>query len=120
MSEWTIKRGNTAVQVIPITDADGNAITNLAAATEIKFQFKKQETGAALVEKTVVGGGILVNTPTNGNLELTLLPADTTQDIRTYYMGLQIKWGAEVREVDFYVDGFKTEKLKIVQDIVNT
>ncbi len=119
MSEWVIKKGNTAVQDIPIRDADENLITDLGAATEIKFQIKRQETGVALVEKTA-GAGIQVDVPDTGYLRLTLLATDTNQTPRLYYMGLQIKWGVEVREVILKVDDFETEKLRIIQDIVNT
>jgi len=99
MSEWTIKKGNTA--------------------TEIKFHIKLLETGAALVEKTV-GAGIEVDTPSEGYLRLTLSAEDTDQIPKGYYMGLQIKWAAEVREVILKVDGIETEKFLITQDIVNT
>lgn len=120
MSEWTIKKGNTAVQDILIKDEDGTTVTTLATATEIKFHIKELETGVALVEKTV-GDGIEVDTPSEGYLRLTLLPADTNQTPKTYYMGLQIKWGAaNVKEVILKVDGIATEKLTIAQDIVNT
>ena len=119
MSEWIIKKGNTAVQDIPIKDKDGALVANLAAASEIKFQIKLLETGAALVEKTV-GAGIEVNTPSAGYLRLTLSATNTNQIPKTYYMGLQITWGTEVREVILKVDSIETEKLKIIQDVVNT
>jgi len=119
MSEWVIKKGNTAVQDIPIRDEDGVLVANLGAATEIKFQIKLLETGAALVEKTEVAG-IEVDTPSEGYLRLTLSATDTNQTPKIYYMGLQIKWGAEIREVILKVDNTETEKLKIIQDIVNT
>jgi len=119
MSEWIIKKGNTAVQDIPIKDEDGNLIQNLATVTEIKFQIKETKTGAALVEKTA-GSGIEVNTPSTGYLRLTLSASDTKLTPKTYYMGLQIEWGAEVREVILKVDNVETENIKIVQDIVNT
>jgi hypothetical protein len=35
-------------------------------------------------------------------------------------MGLQIKWGAVIKEVILKVDSIETEKLRIAQDIVNT
>ena len=119
MSEWIIKKGNTAVQDIPIRDADDVLVANLAAATEIKFQIKIFETGVALVERTD-GAGIEVDTPSAGYLRLTLTAANTNQAPKIYYMGLQITWGAEVREVILKVDDIATEKLKIIQDIVNT
>lgn len=119
MSEWEVKKGNTAVQDISVKDKDGDLVSNLADADEIKFQIKLLETGSALVEKTV-GSGIEVNTPSTGYLRLTLSATDTNQTPKTYYMGLQITWGTEVREVNLKVDSVETEKLKIVQDIVNT
>ena len=119
MSEWIIKKGNTAVQDIPIRDEDDALVANLAAATEIKFQIKELETGAALVERAV-GTGIEVDTPSAGYLRLTLTATNTNQDPKIYYMGLQITWGAEVREVILKVGDIETEKLRIIQDIVNT
>jgi hypothetical protein len=76
MSEWKIKKGNTAVQDIPIKDEDGILVTTFATATEIKFQIKLLETGVALIEKTV-GAGIEINTPSTGYLRLTLSAIDT-------------------------------------------
>lgn len=119
MSEWTIKKGNTAVQDILIKDADGDTVDNLAAADEIKFQIKELETGVALVEKTV-GAGIEVDTPSEGYLRLTLSAANTNLTPKNYKMGLQITWGAEVREVNIQADSVETERLTIIQDIVNT
>lgn len=119
MSEWIIKKGNTAVQDIPIRDEDGDLVTNLAAATEIKFQIKTLETGAALVERTDVVG-IQVDTPDVGYLRLTLTATNTNLPPRLYYMGLQITWGVEVREVILMVDDLETERLRIIQDVVNT
>jgi len=119
MSEWIIKKGNTVVQDIPIKDEDGNLVSNLAAATEIKFQIKALKTGVALVEKTV-GSGIEVNTPSTGYLRLTLSATDTDQTPKIYYMGLQIRWGAEVREVILKVGTTEVQNLEITQDIVNT
>lgn len=37
------KKGNTAVQEILIKDADGVTVLNLAAATAISFQIKKEK-----------------------------------------------------------------------------
>jgi len=119
MSEWIIKKGNTAVQDIPIRDGDGNLVSNLAAASEIKFHIKETKTDSALVEETA-GSGIEVDTPSTGYLRLTLSATDTNLPPEIYFMGLQIKWGTEVREVILKVDNVETEALKIVQDIVNT
>lgn len=120
MSEWAIKKGNRVVQDIPIRDSDDVLVTNLGSATDIEFHIKALETGAALVEKTV-GSGIEVDTPDTGYLRLTLLPADTNQTPKTYYMGLQITWSAtDIKEVILKVDSIATERLTITQDVVNT
>lgn len=122
MSEWTVKKGNTAVQDILIKDADGDTVDNLAAATAISFQIKKnKKDAAALVEKTVALGGILVNTPLNGYLRVTLLPTDTgtTLSVGDYFMGLQITWSPTlIYEVNLTIDNVKTERFRISQDIV--
>ena len=119
MSEWIIKKGNTAVQDIPIRDAKGALVTTLADATEIKFQIKLLEAGVPLIEKTA-GAGIEVDTPSTGYLRLTLTATDTEQTPKVYCMGLQITWGTEVRETILKVNSIETEKVKIVRDIVNT
>jgi uncharacterized membrane protein affecting hemolysin expression len=119
MSEWIIKKGNTDVHDIAIYDKNGILITNLAAATAIKFQIKSLETNVALISKTV-GAGIAVNTPSVGYLRITLSATDTALPPKIYYVGLQIEWAAGViREVFLEVDDIETERLKIIQDIVN-
>ena len=118
MSEWVIKKGNTSIQDIPVYDRDDALVTNLAAASEIKFHIKASEAGAPLVERTV-GSGIEVNTPTTGYLRITLTATNTNLPPKKYYMGLQIKWTSEVREVILKIDGIETETLRITQDIVN-
>lgn len=118
MSELTIKKGNTKVLDIPIYDKDGDLVLTLAAATEGKFQIKEEEEGVALVEKTI-GAGIEIDTPLNGYIRLTLTATDTNSlDPSYYYMALQFKWGAEIREVWIKIEDLITEKLHIVQDIV--
>lgn len=119
MSEWVIKKGNTVIQDIPVYDADGDLVTNLAAATEAKFQIKEEEkTAVVLIEKTL-GAGIAMDTPNVGYVRLTLTATDTDSlDPKYYYMALQILWGAEVKEVYILIEDLVTEKLKIIQDIV--
>ena len=118
---WTVKKGNKSVRDMLIKDKDGNTVTNLADATEIKFQIKKNKTDAvALVEKTV-GAGIWVNTPSSGYLRITLLPVDTgtTLNKGDYYMALQIKWSAtDIYEVRIKIVGIVSENFRIIQDII--
>jgi len=117
---WTVKKGNKSVRDMLIKDKDGNSVSNLADATEIKFQIKKKKTDAALVEKTV-GVGIEVNEPDTGYLRITLLPVDTgtTLNKGDYYMALQIKWSAtDIYEVRIKIAGIVSNNFKVMQDII--
>lgn len=120
MSEWIVKKGNTAVQDVEIKDKDGNAVTNMADATDIDFQVKiAKEDETPKIAKTK-GDGITVLTGADlGKLRITLIPEDTEIDVKSYFMGLQIKWSAVlVYEVDLTIDGVETDVLRIVQDVV--
>lgn len=121
MSKWIVKKGNTSVQEILIKDRDGNNVTNLADATHIKFQVKETKTTTTvLIEKTKeVGGGIAVDTPSEGYLQITLNPTDTDPAPKKYYMGLEIKWSDTVLyEVTMMADGEETDVFEVEQDIV--
>jgi len=121
MKQWLIKAGNTSVQDIPVYDKDGVLVTNLADATEIKFQIKeKRDEVTPKVEKTLISG-IDVDTPSAGYLRITLTPTDTgtTLSVREYFMALQIKWSAtEIYEIIIEIETEKTDRLRISQDIV--
>jgi len=123
MKFWTVKKGNKSVRDILIKDKDGNTVTNLDAATEIKFQIKeKKEDAVALVAKTK-GAGIEVNTPSEGYLRITLLPNDTgvLLDQGDYFMALQIKWSAtDIYEVRIKIAGIVSENFRITQDIIQS
>ena len=118
---WIVKKGNKSVRDMEIIDKNGNAVTNLADATEIKFQIKKNKTDAvALVEKTK-GAGIEVNIPSTGYLRITLLPTDTGGILKKgdYFMALQIKWSAtDIYEVRIKIAGIVSENFRITQDII--
>ena len=119
MAEWKVKKGNYSVQEIQCLDKDGVALTNLASATEIKFQVKKTKTSTAAIEKTV-GSGIEVNQPSTGYIRVTLLITDTDLLPDTYYMGLQITWaGGQVYECVLKISDVETDSFVIEQDIVN-
>lgn len=121
MKSWKVKRGNTSVQEMEIVDKEDVRLTNLALATEILFQIKNKKTDTtALLEKTAVpGGGIEVDTPSEGHLRITLSPTDTNLALGHYYMALQIKWSAiDIYEVKITIKGIKTEYLEVKQDVI--
>lgn len=120
MSEWLIKKGNTAIQDIEIKDKDGAAVTNLADATEIKFQVKEKPTDETAKITKTKGDGIEVLTGDDlGKLRITLKPSDTNLDIENYVMGLEIKWSEVlVYEVDLTIKGLSTSAFRVEQDII--
>ena len=121
MKFWTVKKGNKSVRDILIKDKEGNVVDNLAIATAIKFQIKKNKTDAALVEKTKDDGIEVLAGDDLGKLRITLLPVDTgtTLGKGEFFMGLQIKWSAEdIYEVVIKIDGIKSENFIVKQDIV--
>ena len=122
MKFWEVKKGNKSVRDILVKDKNGVTVTNLADATEIKFQIKKKKTDAVpLVEKTK-GNGITILTGDDlGKLRITLLPVDTgvTLSVFKYYMGLQITWSpTDIYEVKITIDGKEAEYFEVKQDIV--
>ena len=123
MKSWMVKKGNKSVRNILIKDKTGATVTNLAQATEIKFQIKKNKTDTtAKVEKTKDDGIGVLTGDDLGKLRITLLPVDTgmTLSVGDYYMGLQIKWSAtDTYEVNITIDDVKTESFRIQQDIVS-
>ena len=123
MKSWMVKKGNKSVRNILIKDKTGATVTNLAQATEIKFQIKKNKTDTtAKVEKTKDDGIGVLTGDDLGKLRITLLPVDTgmTLSVGDYYMGLQIKWSAtDIYEVNITIDDVKTESFRIQQDIVS-
>ena len=120
MSEWVVKQGNTAIQDVLIKDKDGNAVTNLDTATELKFQVKKKRTDSvALIEKTKADGISVLTGDDLGKLRITLDPEDTEIAVEKYFCGLQIKFDANtIYEVNLTVDGRETDIFRIVQDVV--
>ena len=123
MKCWIVKKGNKSVRDMLIKDKDGNTVTNLADAEEIKFQIKEARTDAVpKIEKTA-GSGIEVNTPSSGYLRITLTPIDTgtTLSVSNYYMALQIKWSAtDIYEVRITIDDIVAEYFEVVQDVIQS
>lgn len=120
MSEWKIKRGNTSIQEIACYDKNDVLLTNLAAATSIRFHVKETKTGSPLIEKTK-GDGLAVNTPTQGYIRVTILPTETDIEPATYYMALEIIYSVtEKYECILKINNVETMDFVIEQDVINT
>lgn len=118
MSIWQVKRGNTSVQDIAVRDKDGVLVKNLSDATEIKFQVSRYYEANGLIDKTK-DNGIEVDTPEIGYLRITLLPVETNLPPFKYYMGLQIKWSADIiYETILKIDGKESNRLEIIPELI--
>jgi len=120
MASIEVKRGNTKVLEVLCEDENGKTITTLASAEEIKFHVKEKKDSITTKIAKSLDKGIVVDTPSTGYVQITLLPTDTTLPPKGYPMGLQIKWDDDnIYEADkITIDGVKVNTLKIVQDIV--
>lgn len=121
MNSWIVKKGNKSVRDILIKDKDGNIVSSLADAEEIKFQVKKDKTGSSTGIEKILNDGIEVNTPTEGYLRITLKPTDTNITIGHYFMALQIKWNVvDVYEIKIMINKKVSDKFIIEQDIIQS
>jgi hypothetical protein len=123
MKAWTVIRGNTSQQEIPIKDKKGVLVDDLADATEIKFQVKeeKKESGSPLISKDLVDG-IEVDQPSEGYLRITLAPSDSAgiRPSERYVMALQIKWlDVESYETKLRINGELTDKFIVKAGIIS-
>lgn len=123
MRAWTVIRGNTSQQEIPIKDKKGVLVTDLASATEIKFQVKegRRNQESPLISKSK-GDGIEVDQPSPGYLRITLVPSDSAgiRPSERYVMALQIKWVEDVEsyETRLRINGELTDKFVVKAGII--
>lgn len=114
-----IKRGNSANLEIACYDRAGDILTNLAATSEVKFQVKRRETQTVPDISKTKAIGVAVNSPDTGWVTVSLTPTDTALEIALYYMALQLEFaGGEKYECRIFVNNKETERLQIVQDII--
>ena len=120
MAEFTIKKNNAAVLEVAVKDADDALVTNLAEATNVKFQVKEKKSDAVPKIAKTKGSGIEVNQPDTGYMEITLTPTDNNLTVGTYYMAVQIEWSpTEIYEIDLAIDGVGIDTLRIEQEIIS-
>lgn len=122
MAYTTVVKGNTKVLNILCKDENGDIITTLASAEAVKFHVKEKKTDATTKIAKSLTDGIVVDTPSPGYVQVTLLPTDTALTPKKYPMGLEIKWDNDnIYEADeITIDGVVVDTMKIVQDVVNT
>ena len=120
MSEWVVKKNNTAILEVEIKDKDGKAIPNLSEVTEAKFQVKESKKPDAVKKiEALLGDGVDMNTPSESYVRITLRPSQTSIAVGKYFMGLQLKWDdITIYEVDLTIDGVETDVFRITQDMV--
>lgn len=119
MSEWAVKKGNTAILDVEIKDKEGDLVTDLADVTEAKFHVKESKSSTEKKIEVVLGDGVDMNVPSVGYVRITLRPSHTSIDVEKYFMGLQLKWSAdEVSEVDIKIDGVETDVFRVRQETV--
>lgn len=98
-----IKRGNKADLLFIVKDADGNIVTNLSTATAIQFVLKNNKEdadSAALVLKNLTNG-ITIDTPSIGNVMVSLTSTNMTISPKNYFWALRITYSAtNVQEVN--------------------
>lgn len=114
-----IKKGNQVIMEIGIKDINNDLITDLNTATEIKYMIKTEATDAdidALVTVTLTAGGIVIDTPEIGYVQVTIDAPDTESlDPGNKYHALQIEYSSDnIQEINFE----KGNRLQILQDVI--
>ena len=116
-----IKKENSSTINITVNDGDGDLVTNLATADDVKFMVKKKKTDTnanAVISKNI-GNGVTINDPSVGIVKVTLTSTDTNIDIGFYFMALQIEYSAtDIQEINLEKDDCATDILEIYQDII--
>ena len=85
MTDFSIHRGTDETLDLILKDAAGAPI-NLSGAPEMWFTVKKRfamTDAEALMQKTILGGGITVDDPVNGLAHVDIVPLDT-EDLPAY------------------------------------
>ena len=96
------RSGDDFVFQFTVDDADnpGN-VKNLTGAA-ITWALSQRQGSTPLFTKTAIGTEILVPTPTNGILQVIIVPADTASLFGTYWHELEIVDGAGKKHTSAY------------------
>jgi len=117
-----IKKGNYIIFQIGIKDQDGEYITDLNTAIEIRYMIKENKLDSnieALVNKTMTSGDILINTPEIGFIQITLKSGDTESiQAGMKYHSSQIEYSTDdIKEIWLNSDN-GTDKIELYQDVI--
>jgi hypothetical protein len=123
LGELSVKVGNAVDFIFQVLDANGDLVTNLTAATAVKFMAKTNKTdldASALISKDLTNG-ITVDDPSLGYIKVSLTSANTTIAAGRYFYALQIEWLTQKVELDIFeniTDSAHSDILVMIQDVV--
>ena len=108
-------RGDTRIFKCTAKSQDGIAV-DLGSAN-IYFTAKRDlsdpDASAVIVKDSTTPNGITITSPTTGQFEIKLDPADTSSLAGAFYYDIELRMGSEVFTVD-------TGKLSVMEDVRTT
>ena len=115
-----VKRGNYKRFAIAVKDSAGDVVTDLATADGIVFFVKTNKTDLdADAVITKAKADMDATQLAAGTIDLTLSSTDTDIAPGSYYVGIQIDYGATGNiEIDLLEDGRGATSFTVTQDIV--
>lgn len=123
-----IKRGKTVNIEAMCLDRNGDIVTDLTSILSAYFVVKKRKKQPAwdiiVTHFHLIGQSVIyLNNPAPGWVKVYIKAADTEIDVGVYYMALQLAWIAlpfpsKVYECRMLVEGIETDRLEIVQNII--
>ena len=114
-----IKSGNDCNLPTLCKDKDKNIITNLADASEIICQIKKEKDDDPIIEKKLTDSEILVDDPSEGYIKIIIDASDTEDLADTFFIGVQVQWTGNKQEINLEDEfGSEFEQIEIRKDVV--
>ena len=117
-----MRKGNTFVFTVSVQDVNGDALTTLGAALSIKCMIKSKQTDTdsdAIISKTDISG-IVIDTPSTGDLKITFDSADTESLLSgSRYIAVEIEdsTGA-IQEIQLQYKEKDIENINITPDSI--
>jgi hypothetical protein len=118
------KKGNTTFLGVAATDSDGNIITTLATANDIKFQLKETKAGSAKISKDL-SDGVTADRDKNNNVVvgsirvvLTASDIDSLTPGTNYFISVQAEWTNNIQEIWLTEDSQILEYITVKEDVI--